>query len=63
MVAAQKLKAPVFHDFATRYCENRKGVWTPSSLKTFDFYMCGRLLPAFGRLELDTIDMRGSRGS
>ncbi len=53
---AQRPKAPVFRDFAARYRENRKGVWKPSSLKTFDIYMRGRLLPAFGRLKLDSID-------
>ena len=31
-------------------------MWKPSSLETFDIYMHGRLLPAFGRLKLDTID-------
>ncbi len=53
---ARKVKAPLFHDFAARYRENRSKVWKPSSLKTFDIYMRGRLLPAFGRLKLDTID-------
>ncbi len=53
---AQRPKAPVFRDFAARYRENRKGVWKPSSLKTFDIYMRGRLLPAFGRLKLDSIN-------
>jgi len=53
---ARKVKAPVFRDFAARYRERRKDVWKPSSLETFDIYMRGRLLPAFGRLKLDTID-------
>ncbi len=53
---APRVKAPVFRDFAARYRERRKDVWKPSSLRTFDIYMRGRLLPAFGRLRLDTID-------
>ena len=53
---ARRVKAPVFRDFAARYRGNRKDIWEPSSLKTFDIYVRGRLLPAFGRLELDTID-------
>ncbi len=52
----RKVKAPVFRDFAARYRERRKDVWKPSSLETFDIYMRGRLLPAFGRFKLDTID-------
>ncbi len=56
VVPAHKVKAPVFRDFAARYRERRKDVWKPSSLETFDIYMRGRLLPAFGRLKLDTID-------
>ena len=53
---ARKFKAPLFRDFAARYRENRKSCWKPSSLETFDIYMRNRLMPAFGRLRLDTID-------
>ena len=56
MAPAPKVKAPVFRDINARYRERRKDVWKPSSLETFDIYMRGRLLPAFGRLKLDTID-------
>ena len=53
---ARKIKAPLFRDFAARYRERRKGRWKPSSLKTFDIYMKNRLMPAFGKMRLDTID-------
>ena len=33
-----------------------KGRWKPSSLETFDIYLCNRLMPHFGRLRLATID-------
>ena len=49
-------RAPLFRDFAARYREQRAGVWKPSTLKTFDIYLRRRLMPAFGRLKLDTID-------
>lgn len=38
------------------YREQRTGVWQPSALETFDIYLRGRLLPAFGKLKLDTVD-------
>ena len=53
---ADKPKPPLFHDFAARYRERLKSRWKPSSLKTHDIYMRGRLMPAFGRLRLDCID-------
>ena len=51
-----KSKAPLFRDLAATYRERRRSRWNPSSLKTFDGYMKNRLMPAFGRLRLDTID-------
>ena len=51
----RKKKAPLFRDFAARYRERRRHRWKPSSLKTFDGYLRYRLMPAFGRLRLDTI--------
>ncbi len=53
---ARATKAPLFRDFAARYRERRKGRWKPSSLKTFDIYMKNRLMPAFGKMRLDTVD-------
>ena len=54
--APRKTRAPLFRDFAARYRERRKHRWKPASLKTFDGYMRNRLMPAFGRMRLDTID-------
>ena len=42
--------------FAARYREQRAGVWKPFTLKAFDIYLRRRVLPAFGRLRLDTSD-------
>ena len=53
---ARKTQAPLFRDFAARYRERRKSRWKPSSLKTYDIYIRGRLMPHFGRLRLDRID-------
>ena len=53
---ARKVKSPLFRDFAGRYRERRASRWKPSSLKTFDIYMRGRLMPFFGKYRLDTID-------
>ena len=53
---ARKARAPLFRDFAARYRERRSNRWKPSSLKTFDIYMRGRLLPRFANLRLDRID-------
>ena len=53
---ARKTRAPLFADFAARYRERRKSRWKPSSLKTYDIYMRGRLMPRFGRMRLDRID-------
>ncbi len=55
VVSPRKTKAPLFRDFATRYRERRKHRWKPSSLETYDIYMRGRLMPAFGKLRLDAI--------
>ena len=55
-VPEHKAKAPLFRDFAAAYRERRRSRWKPSSLKTHDIYMRGRLMPAFGRLRLDAID-------
>ena len=52
----RKVKSPLFRDFAARYRERRKHRFKPSTLETHDIYMKNRLLPAFGRLRLDTID-------
>ena len=52
---ARKKKAPLFRDFAKRYRERRRHRWKPSSLVTFDIYLRNRLMPAFGRMRLDTI--------
>ncbi len=52
----RKTKAPLFRDFAARYCERRRHRWKPSSLETFDIYLRNRLMAHFGRLRLDTID-------
>ena len=52
----RKTKAPLFRDFAARYRERRKSRWKPSSLETYDIYMRKRLMPAFGKMRLDTID-------
>ena len=46
----------LFRDFAATYRERRRSRWKPSSLKTQDSNMRNRLMPAFGRLRLDTID-------
>ena len=55
-VPERKARAPLFRDFAAIYRERRRSRWKPSSLKTHDIYMRGRLMPAFGRLRLDAID-------
>ena len=52
----RKVKPPLFRDFAARYRERRKYRFKPSTLETHDIYLKNRLLPAFGRLRLDTID-------
>ena len=52
----RKVRAPLFGDFAARYRERRKSRWKPSSLRTYDIYMRGRILPFFGKYRLDTID-------
>ena len=52
----RKRRAPTFRDFAARYRERRRYRWKPSSLETYDVYLRGRLLPAFGKLRLDAID-------
>lgn len=51
-----KVKVPRFRDFAARYRERKKHRFKPSSLETHDIYIKNRLLPAFGRYRLDTID-------
>lgn len=56
VASTRRPTAPLFHDFAARYRERLKSRWKPSSLKTHDIYMEGRLMPAFGRLRLDRID-------
>ena len=40
-------RAPLFRDFAARYRyrDRRKARWKPSSLKTYDSYMRGRIMP------------------
>ena len=52
----RKARGPLLLDFAARYRERRKDVWKPSTLEAWDIYMRNRVLPAFGRLRLDTID-------
>ena len=52
----RKVKPPLFRDFAARYRERRKHRFKPSTLKTHDIYMRNRIMPAFGRLQLETID-------
>ena len=52
----RKAKPPLFRDFAARYRERKKHRFKPSTLKAHDIYMRNRILPAFGRLRLDTID-------
>ena len=56
IVPARKTRAPLFRDFAARYREQRRYRWKPSSLETYDVYLRARLMPAFGKLRLDTID-------
>ena len=51
-----KVRAPLFRDFTATYRERRRSRWKPSSLETYDGYLRHRLLPAFGRMRLDTID-------
>ena len=53
---ARKERAPLFRDFAARYRERRRSRRKPSSLKTIDIYMRGRLMPRFGNMRLDRID-------
>ena len=53
---AGKERAPLFRDFAARYRERRCSRWKPSSLKTFDTYLRGRLMPRFGNMRLDRLD-------
>ena len=55
-VPAHKVKAPRFRDFAATYRERRRSRWKPSTLETYDGYLRHRLIPAFGRMRLDTID-------
>ena len=55
-IPERRVRAPLFHDFAATYRERHRSRWKPSSLKTYDGYLRHRLLPAFGRLRLDTID-------
>ena len=52
----RKVKVPLFRNFAARYRERRKHRFKPSTIETHNIYMRNRLLPAFGRLRLDTID-------
>ena len=52
----RKTRTPHFADLAARYRERRKQRWKPSSLEAYDVYMRNRLMPAFGRFRLDTID-------
>ena len=49
-------KSPLFRDFTARYRERRKHRFKPSTLKAHDNYMKNRIMPAFGRLRLYTID-------
>ncbi len=56
LARTQRPRAPLFRDFAAHYRERRTGVWKPATVETFDIYLRGRLMPAFGRLRLDTID-------
>ena len=53
---ARKARAPLFRDFAARYRERRGSCCTPSSLKTFDIYLRGRLMPRVGNMRLGRID-------
>ena len=55
-VPERKVRPPLFRDFAATYRERRRSRWKPSSLETYDIYLRHRLLPAFGRMRLDTID-------
>jgi len=55
-VPERRVRAPLFHDFAATYRERRRSRWKPSSLETYDGYLRHRLLPAFRRMRLDTID-------
>ena len=49
-------RAPLFRDFPARYRERRRSRWKPSSLKTFDTYLRGHLMPRFGNMRLDRLD-------
>ena len=53
---APKVKPPLFADFAARYRGSRENRWKRSTLGAWDIYMKNRVMPAFGRLRLDTID-------
>ena len=53
---AHKTRSPRFRDFADRYRERRRHRWKPSSLETYDVYLRARLMPAFGKFRLDTIN-------
>ena len=57
---APKTRSLLFTDFATRYRERCKYRWKLATFETRDIYMHNymrnRLMPAFGRLGLDTID-------
>ena len=53
---ARKTRSPRFRDFAASYRERRRHRWKPSSLETYDVYLRTRLMPAFGKFRLDTID-------
>ena len=56
IVPTRKVKPPLFRDFAAYYRQRKKHVFKPSTLKAHDIYMKNRILPAFGRMRLDTID-------
>ena len=53
---AWKERAPLFRDFPARYRERRRSRWETSSLKTFDTYLRGRLMPRFGNMRPDRLD-------
>lgn len=53
---ATTMKKPLFRYFAARYRGRSRYRWKPSSLRTYDSYMRGRLMLPFGRLRLDAVD-------
>ena len=57
----RKTKAQLFRDFTARYRERRKHRRKPSTLETFDIYLCNRVMPQFGRIRLDPIDHARAR--